>query len=251
VWSGGPALPGIGTAHMLSNHRRTFLYSLCLLLFLVLLFIGVGRHPPGAAPATTFAPIGHLDESTNRAMDHIRNVVLSGVARALNVIGGGYVTIPVRAVISLWLAFRRRWRALGVWVLTWVAAEVLLTAAKAFFHRGRPPDPLVAVDGYSFPSGHAVAAAATAVALVLVLMPSGPRRRKWEAIAVLFAFVMAFSRVYLNAHWLSDVVAGVVLGAGVALGSAALATEVRDVAMRMRGSPVRAGAPPGGMSAPP
>jgi undecaprenyl-diphosphatase len=231
---------------VLSNHRRTFLYSLCLLLFLVLLFIGAGRHPPGAAPGTTFVPIGQLDESTNRAMDDIRNVVLSGVARALNVIGGGSVTIPVRAVVSLWLAFRRRWRALGAWVLTWVAAEVLLTAAKAYFHRGRPPDPLVAVDGYSFPSGHAVAAAATAVALVLVLMPSGPRRRKWEAIAVLFSFVMAFSRVYLNAHWLSDVVAGVVLGAGVALGSAALATEVRDVAMRMRGSPVRAGAPPEG-----
>jgi undecaprenyl-diphosphatase len=229
---------------VLSNHRRTFLYSLCLLLFLVLLFIGVGRHPPGAAPKTTFAPIGRLDESTYRAMDDIRNVVLSGVARALNVIGGGYVTIPLRAVITLWLAFRRRWRALGAWVLTWVAAEVLLTAAKAYLHRGRPPMALVATTGYSFPSGHAVAAAATAVALVLVLMLSGPRRRKWEAIAVVFAFVMAFSRVYLNAHWLSDVVAGVLLGTGVALGSAALATEVRDVAMRMRGSPVPAGPQP-------
>ena len=121
---------------------------------------------------------------------------------------------------------------------------MLLTGAKAFFHRGRPPNELVATTGYSFPSGHAVAAAATAVALVLVLMAPGARRRKWEALAVLFAFVMAFSRVYLNAHWLSDVVAGVLLGTGVALGSAALATEVRDVAMRMRGSPVRAGTPP-------
>ncbi len=221
------------------------MYSLCLLLFLVLLFIGVGRHPPGAAPRTTFAPIGHLDESTDRAMDDIQNGVLSRVARALNVIGGGYVTIPLRAVVTLWLALRRRWRALGAWILTWVAAEVLLTVAKAYFHRGRPPpSALVATTGYSFPSGHAVAGAATAVALVLVLLPSGPRRRKWEAIAVLFAFVMAFSRVYLNAHWLSDVVAGVLLGTGVALGSAALATEVRDVAMRMRGSPIPAGTPP-------
>jgi len=227
---------------VLSNHRRTLLYSLCLLLFLVLLFIGVGRHPPGAAPRTTFAPIGRLDESTYRAMDD--NVVLSRVARALNVIGGGYVTIPLRAVVALWLTLRRRWRALGAWVLTWVGAEVLLTAAKAYLHRGRPPNALVAIAGYSFPSGHAVAAAATAVALVLVLVPWGPGRRKGEAIAVLFAFVMAFSRVYLNAHWLSDVVAGVLLGTGVALGSAALATEVRDVALRMRGSPVPTGTPP-------
>jgi undecaprenyl-diphosphatase len=51
--------------------------------------------------------------------------------------------------------------------------------------------------------------------------------------------------VYLEAHWLSDVVAGVLLGAGVALGSAALATEVHDVAMRRRASHAGAADDPG------
>ena len=62
----------------------------------------------------------------------------------------------------------------------------------------------------------------------------GRARRRWELAAVAFAFVMAFSRVYLHAHWLSDVVAGVLLGTGVALGSAAVVIEVRDIAMRRR-----------------
>jgi undecaprenyl-diphosphatase len=93
---------------------------------------------------------------------------------------------------------------------------------------------VVDVVGFSFPSGHAVAGAATAVALVLVLLPSGPARRRWEFVAIGFAFVMALSRVYLNAHWFSDVVAGVLLGAGVALGSAGLVTEVRDIALRRK-----------------
>jgi undecaprenyl-diphosphatase len=95
----------------------------------------------------------------------------------------------------------------------------------------------VATTGYSFPSGHAVAGTATAVALVVVLLPAGAPRRKWEAVAVAFAFLMAFSRVYLHAHWLSDVVAGVLLGTGVALGAASLVTEVRDVGMRRLGHP--------------
>jgi len=143
--------------------------------------------------------------------------------------------------VAVWLLFRTRWRAFATWVITWAAAELIVSAAKTFFHRGRPPNPLVEVVGFSFPSGHAVAGAAIAVALVLVLMSAGPARRRWELAAIAFAFVMAMSRVYLNAHWFSDVVAGVLLGAGVALGTAGVVTEIRDVALRRRSHPAAAG----------
>lgn len=213
------------------------LYSLLLLAAMVLVFVGVGRHPPSSAPETTFAPIGRVDQVMYDAINEIRNVAFSALARALNVIGGGLVTIPLRIAVAVWLAWRRRWRAFAVWAITWAMAEILLSTARAYFERGRPPGPLVATAGFAFPSGHAVAGAATAVALVLVLLPAGRNRRKWEALAVAFASLMALSRVYLNAHWLSDVVAGVLLGMSVALGSAAVMTEIRDVAMRRRAPP--------------
>ena len=219
---------------MLTNHRRAIGWSAVLLGAMIFVFAAVGRHPPGLAPKTNIPFVGEFDLSVFHWMDDIRNGVLTLLARFLNVLGGGMVTIPLRVAVAVWLAFRRRWRAFATWVITWAAAELILSAAKAFFHRGRPPFPLVDVVGFSFPSGHAVAGAATAVALVLVLLPAGPARRRWEFVAIGFAFVMALSRVYLNAHWFSDVVAGVLLGAGVALGSAGLVTEVREIALRRK-----------------
>jgi membrane-associated phospholipid phosphatase len=198
---------------VLTNHRRAFWFSLGLLAALVFMLVAVGRHPTSAAPTTTIPFVGSFDETMY-------------LFRVLNVAGGGLVTIPLRVLVSVYLLIRRRFLAFSAWVLTWAASELLLTYLKDFFHRGRPPGSLVGIGGYSFPSGHAVAGAAVAVALVLVWFPPGPRRRKWEWAAMGFAFVMAFSRVYLYAHWFSDVVAGVLLGAGVAIGSAALVTEV-------------------------
>ena len=201
---------------------------------MIFVFAAVGRHPETLAPTTTLPFVGEWDLMVFHWTDDVRNQVLTLLARFLNVLGGGLVTIPLRIGVSVWLIVRTRWRALAAWLLTWAVAELALTGAKTYFHRGRPPDPLVEVSGtFSFP-GHAVAAAATAVALVLVLMPAGPERRRWELAAVAFAFVMALSRVYLQAHWFSDVVAGVLLGAGVALGSAGLVTEIRDIALRRR-----------------
>ena len=229
---------------MLTDHRRAFRFSLGLLVGLAFLLVAVGRHPEELAPLTTLPFIGEFDATVERWVDDVRLGVLTGFFTFLSIVGGGLVTIPLRILVAAWLLFRRRWVALSTFVLVWVASEALLTWLKIFFHRGRPPGPLVETNGFSFPSGHAVAGAALAVALVLVFFPPGPRRRKWELLAIGFTFVMALSRVYLSAHWFSDVVTGVLLGTGIALGSAALVTEVTN-ALSARGVIPRPQTPPG------
>jgi undecaprenyl-diphosphatase len=72
---------------------------------------------------------------------------------------------------------------------------------------------------------------------VLALVPPGPARWRWEVRAVVFAGVMALSRVYLRAHWLSDTVAGGLLGAGLALGWPALLMALRSRAERRGAAP--------------
>jgi membrane-associated phospholipid phosphatase len=223
---------------MLEHHRRALLWSAILLVLCACSLFLVGRHPPEDAPQTTAAIVGRFDASMHAWMDDIQNTPLTWLAKALNVLGGGFVTIPVRIAATAFLVWRRRWRQVAAFVLTWITSEVVLEWLKAWFHRGRPPGALVVVNGYSFPSGHAVAASATAVALVIAFFPPGTRRRRWEWLAVGFAFVMAFSRVYLSAHWFSDVVAGTLLGAGIAIFWAAAVTEIRDVWFRREGKPV-------------
>jgi membrane-associated phospholipid phosphatase len=210
-----------------TNHRRVFGYAAALLLAMAIIFIGVGRHPGQPGTDTTWQAIGNFDASVYRSVQDHRDDIATAISKGLSFIGGGIVTVPLRILVAMYLLVRRRRRAFATWVITWIVAEGGLTLAKAWYGRARPPGALVVTHDASFPSGHAVATASIAVALVLVTMPYGARRRKWELAAAAAAFIMDLSRVYLNAHWFSDVVAGTLLGAGVALATAALVTEVR------------------------
>jgi undecaprenyl-diphosphatase len=223
---------------MLRNHRRSFAWGGLLLVLGGISLALVGRHPSELAPRTTFEPIGAFDVTVLEAMLDIRVWALTQVSVALSVLGGGLVTIPLRVVALTFLLLRKRRLQAIAFAITWALAEVAVWGLKAWFHRGRPPDPLVAVDGFSFPSGHAMAASATAVALVLAFFPPGERRRRWEWLAVGFTFVMSVSRVYLAAHWLSDVVVGTLLGAGFAVFVAATATEIRDLVFKAEGKAI-------------
>ena len=212
---------------VLTNHRRALAYAVGLLVATVVVFLLV-------AFDSTLTSVHTVDDAVYRRANELRIGVATVLARSLNVLGGGWVLIPLRIAVAAWLGVRRRWRALTAWLLIWFASEVAINLFKAWYERPRPPGSLVATRGFSFPSGHAVATAATAIGLVLVLLPPGHRRRHWEVYSVVFAFVMALSRVYLNAHWLSDVVAGPLLGATIALAVAGLVTEVHDLVMKRR-----------------
>jgi membrane-associated phospholipid phosphatase len=141
------------------------------------------------------------------------------------------VTWPIRILITLLLAARRRWIALTGWLLTITASELLIGPLKEIVDRPRPPEPLITTSGASYPSGHAIAAAVTAIGIVMVLPTD--RRRRWMIPAAVIAIAVALSRPYLSAHWLSDVLGGLLLGAGLALTvPQALRNTVRTIQTR-------------------
>jgi membrane-associated phospholipid phosphatase len=171
------------------------------------------------------AHIQRADDWWLRLMTSGRLAPVTLIAKIFNVLGLVWVTLPVRLALAGFLALRRRWWHLAAFAAAVVLSEVLIGLLKGIYDRGRPPGSLVATSGASFPSGHSIAATVTVVAAVIALVPPGRARVAWGAAAAGFSVLMALSRAYLGAHWLSDALAGVLLGTSCAL-LAALAVSV-------------------------
>ena len=210
-----------------------------------------------AADHGVLARIQHVDDAWLRLMVSGRSAPVTAIAKFFNLLGLVYVTLPVRIAIAGFLALRRRWWHLAAFAAAVVLSEVLIGTLKGVYDRARPPGSLVATSGASFPSGHSIAASVTVIAAVIALVPPGRARVAWGAAAAGFSVLMALSRAYLGAHWLSDAIAGVLLGTSCALLAALVVSGLQRRWSAHRpavGPSARPGyRPPGGpaMSSPP
>ena len=114
--------------------------------------------------------------------------------------------------------FRRRSREVFAFVAAIGIGELVLNnVLELIVHRDRPSVlRLVVAHGYSFPSGHTVAASACWMGIALVLGRDRSRltRAALAGGAALIAVSVATSRALLGVHWLSDVIAGLAIGWG-------------------------------------
>ncbi len=125
------------------------------------------------------------------------------------------VLVPVVAVV-FWL--RRKWLLGIVWLVAGIGSSLINSTLKHFYARPRPPwkDEWVWESNQSFPSGHSTASVVLVGLLAYMLVIGCPRWTGRVAIiagAVLLILTIGFSRVYLGAHYFSDVVGGYCVGA--------------------------------------
>ena len=193
---------------------------------LLLLVLGVALTAAIGTPAG-LAAVQRVDEGFRELMVSLRWGPLVTVSEALSVVFSTVVLWPVRAVVTLVIAVRRRWLALASWVAAVLLSELAIGPVKALLDRPRPPGALIETSAASYPSGHAIASAVTAIGGVMALT-TGRRRLHWMVGAVCIAAAVALSRTYLSAHWLSDVVGGSLVGAGLALAVPEAFEVVRD-----------------------
>lgn len=158
---------------------------------------------------------------------------LTGLARAVNYGGSWMVLGPaVLLVFALSRAARRHW---------WLWCGILAVAGgaektfKILMGRPRPSG-----DSLGFPSGHATAAAAFAVLLIYLASRerlSPGQRLAIRILGVLLVVSVGLARILLHAHWPSDVLGGVLLGAGCAAAGAWWDAAHPDAAQARIGSP--------------
>jgi undecaprenyl-diphosphatase len=175
-------------------------------------------------------PLG-IDRSWSEAMHDLETPRLTDLALAFNWLGRGIGRVIGLTLVGLLLLRRRRWLALAAFAVSESVAPLFCVLLKTLIDRARPPGGLVHAAGPSFPSGHVAYAGATCLALVLLFTTPGTRRRWWSALAILGVVGMAWSRTYLQAHWLTDVIAGALLGIGVSLLVFALAQRHQSWAL--------------------
>lgn len=148
------------------------------------------------------------------------------------VLGSWFVLLPI-CVISAVLLYRRRHR-LGIIavVLAPVIASSVMHLLKTYYSRPRPNGALT--DGFSFPSGHTTNATAVALTVGYVLVRQRIVAKPHFGWAILFALIVGASRVYLGAHWASDVLGGWITGTATALFCMALYERLVGSAAKVR-----------------
>jgi undecaprenyl-diphosphatase len=156
--------------------------------------------------------------------------------KALSTVFDPIVFRVVTTIVALVLLWRRRFR-LGAWTLVTIWGAALLgLLLKLIVARARPDlvDAVATAPGRSFPSGHALTSTVGCAVLLLLVMPllHGPWRAVVFALAVVIPLAVGFSRIGLGVHYLSDVVAGELLGlAWVSITTATFRAWRRDVGL--------------------
>ncbi len=201
--------------------RPQALVAACGAVFLVLLAL-VGLH---------VGPLQDLDESVARSAHQavIDSSATLSLARTLTHLGDPLVVSLATVAMALVLVGMRAYGAALYVAAVRVVVIVATAGVKAAVARPRPDEanPVAVAHGYSFPSGHASGSAALWCSLA-ILLAIRVRRAVALTIAVVVPVVVAATRVLLGVHFVSDVVAGLVLGAGTALLLSPLAEQDRQ-----------------------
>lgn len=198
--------------HLLDPSRpeaRTLTLSAVLLVGAAWLFFGI------LEDVVSGDPLLLADSAIYHALQDLRTAPGDAVMIAITELGDTQVVMAVTMVVLLWLMWKRAWRTATYWLVAITGASTLNTVIKVALHRARPGELLYSGwSAFSFPSGHSTVNVVLYGFLAFLI--AREIRPAWRLVVTLGAatliFLIAFSRLYLGAHWFSDVLGGMAFG---------------------------------------
>ncbi|HEO7158268.1 TPA: phosphatase PAP2 family protein, partial [Streptococcus agalactiae] len=159
--------------------------------------------------------ISYLDNITSAFFQSIRNPDLTNLMTIISTVVSPLTTSLIALVILGYQYFLNQ--RIAVWLfMLFFGTNALALLLKDIIARHRPMNQLVFDSGYSFPSGHTIS---TFLLMILVLVVARQRLRRVlsQVVFVIFALVILasviFSRLYLENHFLTDILGSLLLGA--------------------------------------
>lgn len=155
------------------------------------------------------------DVAISHFLQELRTPWADAVMVVFTSLGDTIVITAVAAACIGWMLWWRAWSLAAGLIAALLIAEAFVYLLKAALQLPRPVHMYVGADSYSFPSGHATLSATLFGILAWLIVATMPSRRRIVGLAVTGSLVgaIATSRLYLAAHWPSDVAAGLLIGA--------------------------------------
>jgi undecaprenyl-diphosphatase len=155
------------------------------------------------------------DALANAKAVMLHSPTLTKIMLVITNIGSTVCMVILSVLVFAFLAYKKRWRHALLFSLSMAGALILELLLKTLVHRQRPENAMVKVSSYTFPSGHATMALVF-FSLLIYLFKDDIKKEVWKHVFIIssmfLALLIGFSRIYLNAHWLTDVIGGFALG---------------------------------------
>lgn len=186
------------------NKYRPFIASIYLALFLILLIL----------VKTNSTIVTSFDKFVQNLLLPITNPTNTRIVEKITYLGGPRIAAILSIIVSLYMFIRHNFKA-GIWsASTLVIGNLINVLAKNLIQRPRPSDKLVAIGGYSFPSGHTFGTALFIFFVVFLIVPQikdVTLRQILTFLGFLWILIIALTRVYLHVHYPTDTIASVLL----------------------------------------
>ncbi len=173
-------------------------------------------------------PLVRADIAINHLLQGLRTQPMDTVMVLVTSMGDAVPLLVTSLVLIALLLVQRNWQMAAAAALTIGAATAFVPIIKQMLHKPRPIDLYNGADSFSFPSGHATLS--TVIFGVLAVLITRNLSTRWKiviyALIALWISAIGLSRLYLSAHWPSDVMGGMLFGTMLIAGFALMAEHM-------------------------